>query len=174
MLVLDDFLDRAVFLAIREQLLAPGFPWEQSHILSPRAATHLEPAYNRQQVHGFFLHKPGVRFASPTFEVVRPVVDKLRPTQLIKVKVNLTTRQPRHVEYGLHVDTRRPGATTAIYYLNTNNGYTVFGDGTKVASVENRMVIFEAARLHTGASCTDADYRLVLNINLLREPAAPA
>ena len=89
------------------------------------------------------------------------------------MKVNLTPRSDRHVEYGLHVDTRRPGATTAIFYLNSNNGYTVFADGLRVSSVANRLVLFDAARAHTGASCTDAEYRLVLNLNMVMAPAAP-
>ena len=66
------------------------------------------------------------------------------------------------------MDTTRPGATTAIFYLNTNNGYTLFEDGQRVASVANRIVIFDAALRHTGASCTDADHRLVLNLNFVR------
>jgi hypothetical protein len=95
------------------------------------------------------------------------VLDKLAPAALLKAKVNRTARSERHIEYGLHVDTHRRGASTAIFYLNTNNGYTLFGDGRKVLSVENRIVIFAASTLHTGASCTDAPHRLVLNINLL-------
>lgn len=173
MIVLDDFLHRDLFLSIRQALLAPAFPWEQSAILSAKEAGDLEPAYNEQLVHGFYLRKPGVFLQSPQLPLVMPIVERLRPTELLKVKVNMTTRKQRHVEYGLHVDTRRPGATTAIFYLNGNDGYTVFEDGEKVASVENRMVVFDAARRHTGASCTDADYRLVLNINMMRGVEAP-
>jgi hypothetical protein len=65
------------------------------------------------------------------------------------------------------VDVRRPGASTGILYLNDNNGYTVFEDGTRVQSAANRFVEFDASLRHTGASCTDAPYRLVLNLNWL-------
>ena len=75
--------------------------------------------------------------------------------------------QDRHLAYGLHVDTRWPGATTAILYLNTNDGYTLFEDGRQVARVANRLVLFDASLRHTGVSCTDAPERLVLNLNLL-------
>ena len=54
---------------------------------------------------------------------------------------------------------------TSILYLNTNNGYTRFEDGTKVESVANRMVTFPNQMMHTGTTTTDSEYRLVLNLN---------
>ncbi len=165
MRILDDALPRDDYLALQAALLDPAFPWQPSPILSN--APGLDPQHNRQLVHGFFLDKPGFRHASPRLPLLQPLLELLRPRALIKVKLNLTPRQERHVEYGLHVDTRRPGATTAIYYLNDNDGYTVFEDGEKVASAANRLVVFDASRRHTGASCTDADYRLVLNLNFM-------
>ena len=161
-----------MFLSIQAALQADSFAWEKSAVLSGSDAAQLDSADNVQQVHGFYLIKRGIRFASPTLDIIRPVIDQLKPFALLKAKANRTARNVRHVEYGLHVDTRRAGATTAIFYLNSNDGYTLFGDGQKVASVENRVVIFDAATLHTGASCTDAEHRLVLNLNLLM--SAPA
>jgi hypothetical protein len=165
--VIDDFLEREQFLALQAAVRATSFAWERSAILSASAAAHLRPCDNLQDIHGFYLHKRAVRYASPTLTLIAPLLDKLAPLALLKAKVNRTARSEQHIEYGLHVDTRRRGASTAIFYLNTNNGYTLFGDGSKVASVENRIVIFDASTLHTGASCTDAPHRLVLNINLL-------
>ena len=43
----------------------------------------------------------------------------------------------------------------------------MFKDGTKVESVENRIVIFDGSELHCGVSCTDEKARFVLNINYL-------
>ena len=34
--------------------------------------------------------------------------------------------------------------TTSIFYVNTNNGYTKFEDGSIVESVANRMLIFDS------------------------------
>lgn len=173
MRVIDDFLPREDFLRLRSALEAPSFPWSRSRILSPRTST-LEESRNRQLVHGFVLNRHGIAYRSPSFQLLAPVLALLAPAEWIKVKANLTPRREAHIEYGLHVDTRRPGASTAILYLNTNNGYTVFEDGERVASVANRLVLFEAARRHTGASCTDAPYRLVLNLNMVRPAIAAA
>ena len=50
--------------------------------------------------------------------------------------------------------------------MNTNNGYTLFEDGTKVDSIANRMVVFDGNTKHTGSTHTDDDrFRFVLNIN---------
>ncbi|WP_146204411.1 hypothetical protein [Massilia glaciei] len=170
MFVIDDYLERSLFVPIRDALEAATFPWEESQILSSKAATHLRPDDNLQHVHGFYLKKPGVFLRSEKLDLIRPIIERLNPVLLIKAKANRTARKARHIEYGLHVDTSRRGATTAIFYLNSNNGYTLFADGTKVDSVENRIVLFDAATPHTGASCTDADARLVLNINMVLAP----
>ena len=51
----------------------------------------------------------------------------------IRIKANLLTKSENLREFGYHVDFPRPisdNMTTAIYYLNTCNGYTSFIDGT--------------------------------------------
>ena len=54
---------------------------------------------------------------------------------------------------------------TAIYYVNSNDGYTLFEDGTKVESVANRLVRFPASIKHTGTTCTNANRRVLINFN---------
>ena len=58
---------------------------------------------------------------------------------------------------------------TAIFYLNTNNGYTKFQDNTiqDVNSVANRLITFDGSLQHAGCSCTDQNVRVVLNINYI-------
>ena len=58
-----------------------------------------------------------------------------------------------------------PCSTTAILYINTNNGYTKFKKGGKVKSVANRMLIFDSQLEHAGVTCTDALRRVVVNFN---------
>ena len=57
---------------------------------------------------------------------------------------------------------------TAILYINTNDGYTVFEDGTKIDSVANRICIFPYYLKHSGTTCTNANRRIALNINYVR------
>ena len=66
------------------------------------------------------------------------------------------------------------GQTTAIYYLNSNNGSTVFKDsGDKVESVANRLIVFDGSIEHAGTSCTDDSRRVVLNINYIPSELDP-
>jgi len=57
---------------------------------------------------------------------------------------------------------------TSIFYVNTNNGCTVFEDGTEVKSVGNRLVTFPGNTLHTGRNCTDEKCRVLINFNYIR------
>ena len=68
---------------------------------------------------------------------------------------------------GYHIDQSFNNAKTAIYYVNSNNGWTEFETGEVVNSVANRIVIFDSNIKHVGYSCTDEKTRVVLNINYL-------
>ena len=53
---------------------------------------------------------------------------------------------------------------TAIYYVNSNNGYTEVND-CKVESVANRMVFFPSNTKHRGVNATNVKARYVINFN---------
>ena len=54
---------------------------------------------------------------------------------------------------------------TAIYYVNTNNGETIFKNGKKEKSTENKMVIFSPNLEHAGTTHTDSLTRILINFN---------
>ena len=85
---------------------------------------------------------------------------------LVRIKLNLTLATPEIITTPYHTDTCLFNKT-AIYYINSNNGYTIFEDGTKVGSKANRIVIFDAQTEHAGTTHTDEDIqsRCVVNIN---------
>ena len=77
--------------------------------------------------------------------MLHPVIDKLGVLSLIKIKANLVPRDKSVIEHGYHTDVPSQGDhKTAVLYLNTNDGYTAFRDGSKISSVENRIAIFSA------------------------------
>ena len=55
----------------------------------------------------------------------------------------------------------------AIFYINTNNGFTVLEDGTEIASVSNRLLLFNPSEPHHSTSCTDVKRRVNINFNYL-------
>ena len=106
---------------------------------------------------------------SPYIDLLDPIFVKLKVKKLFKAKVNIRTRTSKIYRSEYHVDIieKIEGHKTAIYYLNTNDGYTLFKSGEKVNSVGNRIVIFDGHQYHCGTSCTDQNIRSVLNINFI-------
>ena len=91
---------------------------------------------------------------------------RLGVRDLYRIKANLNPRTFFHRKTGYHVDLEESGPhQTAVYYVNSNNGYTEFKKGGKVKSVANRMVIFDSKLEHQGVTTTDQKARVVINFN---------
>ena len=100
---------------------------------------------------------------SDFIKLLNPIAKKLKVNSLIRVKANLTTVTHKQVSYKEHAD--QPfKCKAAIYYINTNNGYTLIGD-KRIESQQNRMVFFDADTKHGSASATDCKNRMVINFN---------
>jgi hypothetical protein len=106
--------------------------------------------------------------------LIEPIIARLQPDLrvLLKAKVNLNPRAEKIKIHGYHCDVPWSDVTaiskTAVLYINSNNGFTIFEkDGEKINSVANRMVIFSADDRHSGTTCTDQQFRVVLNLNFI-------
>ena len=81
-----------------------------------------------------------------------------------RIKVNMYPRADLLFEHGYHRD--RPYENRgALFALNTCDGYTKFKDGPKIESIENRMILFDASRLHTSTNTTNVNRRVNINFN---------
>ena len=112
---------------------------------------------------------PNQGAVSKYVEAVNPILQRLGAEITIRIKANLNPRTHDHIQLGgFHCDFAYLGMTTAIYYPNTNNGYTMFETGKKVQSVKNRLVKFPVNIEHVGFSCTDQQVRSVINFNYMK------
>jgi hypothetical protein len=103
---------------------------------------------------------------SSFFNYILPILKKIKCKILLSAKINLLYKTNNNIEHGFHVDYEdKENLKTAVYYLNTNNGYTKFINNKKIKSEKNKIVIFDSNILHTGSSCTDEEFRICLNIN---------
>ena len=160
MQIVDNFLDKEIFEKIHNLLMGSDFDWYFSDVITSNSDNNDD----FQFCHSFYRDgSPGIRF-----QVIEPIIKKIEPFALIGVKANLLTKTNILKEYGYHVDVKRENVTTAVFYINTCNGYTLFRDGTKIESKANRLVIFDAQQEHTGSSCTDALTRVVINLNYFK------
>ena len=101
--------------------------------------------------------------ASPFFNELAPIWQKIDPCSIVRSKANLTMKTVEHDKSAYHSDV--DNCITAIYYVNTNNGYTEFQNGMKVDSIENRIVIFDSNERHRAVTTTDTARRVVINFN---------
>lgn len=109
----------------------------------------------------------GIKVNSPYFNLLIPILVKIKPKKILRIKINLQPRTSKKIVHRWHTDLQEK-CKTGIFYLNTCNGYTEFKKPReKVKSVANRFVEFDSNIEHRGTTCTDKKYRLVLNFNYI-------
>lgn len=173
MIISDNFLEQSEFEHLRDEMLSQRFPWAYSQTTSGKDQNQdLEHFANQQMYHIFFgLSHQIHQEHSPSMQLIWPLLKKLAPLALIRIKANLQFGTTEIYQPPFHTDNDPNGVDfkTCVYYLNTNNGTTVFEDTREfVESVENRIVIFDGKRRHAGTTCTDKKMRMVLNLNFIQ------
>ena len=162
----DDFLDQKEFNKIQTLVMGDNFGWYFNQIIDNHSDLD-----KFQFTHIFYRDLVP---KSNYLEQLNPIIIKIGIMSLLRIKANLITRTSNIVENKLHSDPafleeeKLKQWTTSIFYVNSNNGYTKFEDGTKVESVANRVVTFPANMKHTGTSCTDEKSRVVINFNYFK------
>ena len=114
--------------------------------------------------HAFYDYKDYTVHCSSSYNFLLPIINILQPTSLIRIKANMYINQNKFVEHDLHTDSDKD-INAALFYVNTNNGKTIFEDGTEIDSVENRLVIFKGNTPHRSTNCTDQYRRVNINFN---------
>ena len=163
MKIFDNFLSDEDFDNLLEGVTHDLFPWYWGEVVS-EDSLDVDPIYNYQLQHTFFNNG---RIRSDYFKYVVPILEKLDVRVIHRVKINSNPMAPEVIEHGFHVDNEFRRSSTAIFYLNDNDGYTKFECGEKVKSVANRLVLFDTDIEHTGTTCTNAPRRIVMSINFI-------
>jgi len=162
MKVIDDFLSPQDFKLTQQYFLGSEFTWYYSDSIARRK----QGLDQFQFSHTFFnISKPSLTNYSP---FLQPILAKLNAKYIFRIKANLRPRTTQGVLSEYHTDMEL-NQQTAIFYLNTNNGYTKFQDESldDVPSVANRLLTFYGGLKHCGCSATDCNNRVVLNINYI-------
>lgn len=161
--VFDNLLDEEAHKRIESVLLNADFPWFFNTIKVNRQ--HSDNLNNFQFTHAFY---SDYAVKSQYSALIEPILVKLNPSAIVRIKANLTTVTDKIIEYQMHRDFDYFDGWTAIYYVNTNNGYTVFENGECVDSIANRLVVFPATLAHAGTTSTDQKVRSVINFNFYK------
>ena len=151
----NNFLDQEKFEELQNIIMGEMFSWFYNDIVD-----FVDDKNKYQFIHLFYNNYVPT---SDNIKIINPILIKLDPISLWRIKANLLTKTLNIVENEFHVDMgveykdgvvvvtseeKLKHFTTSIFYVNSNNGYTNFEDGTKVESVANRMVTFPTNMKH--------------------------
>jgi hypothetical protein len=155
--IIDNFLSAFEFKEIETYIMQTNFPWHFND-----GVASLEDNENYFFTHSVFGNN--YIYSPETFNRLTPLINKLDIKSLIRIRLNMFTNIGKEAESASHVD-QTYAHKGAIFYLNTNNGYTILEDGTRIESVANRILKFDTSKPHKATFCTDLKRRLNININ---------
>jgi hypothetical protein len=164
--IIDNFLPKEIFEKIQNILIGDKceFPWYYNNTKTSFGSPF--DLSNFQFTHTFFDNN--IEYSRYYRDLIFPFFEILKPQAVLSVKANLsgvTPAWPEQNHCGFHVDHLGVENKTAVYYVNSNNGKTIFANGTEIDSVANRMTIFDGREMHAGLSCTDQQVRCIINFN---------
>ena len=155
--IIDNYLSKNEFLKIKNEIVDNEyFPW---YFNNCKSGKDKNKPLDYQLVHGFFKDNVTNSFY---FNKLDCLIKRLKIKKLIRVKANLNPISHKLIKFEKHQDTYEKGFTSAIFYLNTNNGYTKI-ENKKIQSIENRIVIFPSDVYHFGTNATNLSNRIVIN-----------
>jgi hypothetical protein len=160
--IIDNFLEKEDFYKFQGEIFTTNVPWyyRNSQISESKddpedfgyfSLCFFNNFSNDFHAYNYFLHK---------------IYEKLKCRALIQSRANLFLKQNEVKKLYFHTDYSYK-STTAIFYMNTNNGATILDENEKIKidSVENRMLIFDAQINHCSLIQSDTKRRIIININ---------
>ena len=159
-----EFFDRLVRLFTgREIEKAHRIPWYFNSFITSSMLQEGELFF--YMVHMFYNNNMPI---SSHYNELVPLLEKLKVKCLLRIKANLYPNTTILHEHAMHTDYEY-SHSGAILSLNTCDGYTKLKDGTKIDSVANRVLLFDASNEHCSSTTTNDYARFNININYIQE-----
>ena len=155
--IIDNYLEEPIFKSIENLLMGYDFPWYYNDFV----------ANKKDLTDYFYLHylfDEGNQKSGYFNDIASPILGRLRFNKILRAQVNCFQKKPEIVEHAFHTDREEPHKV-ALFYVNTNDGYTLFKNGKKVESVANRVIIFDGSLEHKSSAQTNTNIRVNVNIN---------
>lgn len=163
--IIDNFISNKDLLSIQSLFLDPQItspiPWYYNAGTS-RDIDYSDAVEDYYFCHVFYIGNEPV--SKNLLASLLPIIDKLNSKSLIRVKSNLYPSTSKRYHHPNHFDLSFPHKG-AIFYVNTNDGFTVLEDGTEIKSIENRVLLFDPSTKHHSTTCTDKKVRITINFN---------
>ena len=172
--IIDNFLEETDFQQLQNHMLNSG---EVSWYLNFTVTTceyaeedeferYQEEHWNWYLTHLFYYETSKSSMYDKIDSVFRPAFARVgeEVKTWIRIKANLYPHTSKVREHQPHNDNLF-SHKGAVFSLNTCDGFTRMPDGTKVDSVANRVVIFDASELHNSSTTSNDKVRMNINFN---------
>lgn len=184
--IIENALPLPVFEELQEYVMGDSIPWyhhnsvtypsanlsfnksdekekvEQTKNIVAKGLTPTQKKYGYYMTHVVYANNR--IFSELVFEKLQPLIEILNPRSLIRIKINNYPRTPSVLHHQDHIDYEYTHKG-ALFYINTNNGVTVIENKTEVDSIENKLILFDASKLHHSTTTSNSNRRINININ---------
>ena len=171
--VIDNFLEQESLETLQSLIL--GNPYNSEFywsIITEVAANVKNKKYYNSEIENQLWNWYGVHTIynntvpqSPYFDdIINIFRDKWELKSLMRIKVNFYPYTSEVKEHGRHIDFDFKHKS-AVFSLNTCNGFTRMSNGDKVDSVANRIVFFDGSEQHNSSTTSDQKGRYNINFN---------
>jgi len=158
MIIKNNLLNLNDYQKIKKTMSSANFPWYfNESSLHGEVGSGIKEKNIFQFTHTFL--QDGI--ISSNMNILEPLLPELNAVTFFRIKANLNTQTSKIIETGEHTDEDKR-FTSAVFFLNSCNGYCKI-DNKKIKSEDNKMVIFNSNKKHTGSTCTDVDRRMLIN-----------
>jgi len=100
--------------------------------------------------------------------ITNTIMNNIPHKNILRSKINFYLNTNNLQLHDFHLDNpNNKDIKIAIFYINTNNGFTEFEDKSIVKSVRNRLVLFSGDLKHRSTNTTDKKNRINININYI-------
>ncbi len=169
--VKDNFLERGDFVFLKELFFHPNTTWGANWTIADPVEVSRKDNYDDWFL-AHAIYDDNRPLSSAFDEVYARLVSKIADLELTdfavltRIKANFYPHTAKLNEHKPHTDaTHARRWRGAVYCLNTCDGYTGFMDGTKIDTVENRLILFDSLEPHFSTSTTNAQARININVN---------
>lgn len=159
--VIDNFLPQDLSNKIHDVLLTSQYTnWYLQNDISGHDE-EFDDKLSFYLTHTFY---SDYKVKSDAFTWIQYIMNQMDIKALIRIKGNIYPRTEFLHTHSPHTDYpfQHKGA---IYYVNTNDGFTILNGDVRIESKQNRLLLFDPSIPHQSTTCTDKRYRANINFN---------
>lgn len=159
--IIDNYLPETTMLQLENFILSSNFPYYYTENI---AGEDFKKTNTFMFFHNLILE--GEECSNVGYLITNIIIDKIPHKNILRSKINFYLNTNQLQLHDFHLDNSdNKDIKIAIFYINTNNGFTEFEDKSIVNSVRNRLVLFPGNLKHRSTNTTNKKNRINININ---------